>query len=135
MSGTPDANILLQIVLVAVLLGNAIAIWLGLLNRKSIQRREVSFTEPPASKREFDQHAQECREDRGKLWTELTADRRNHEIHISQRSASIYAQIDKVRIELTENQEQLRADMQRNFQDTERALGRIEGKLDQRKSS
>lgn len=46
------------------------------------------------------------------------------------RSAGIYTKIEEVRKELSTNTDELRAEMNRNFQDTERTLGRIEGKLD-----
>jgi len=85
-------------------------------------------------KSEFSAHATECRADRAALRAEMIADRRNNEVHASTRSKTIFDQIDKVRTELSTKHDELRGEMQRNFQDTERALGRIEGKIDERLS-
>lgn len=45
------------------------------------------------------------------------------------RSAGIYSKMEEMRKELTNNTNELRSEMNRNFNDTERTLGRIEGKL------
>ncbi len=134
MNQVPDAPFVLNLLLAAVLIGNAVAIWLGIANGKKIQRREVSFSETPASKREFDAHASECRLERAALRAEIKADRDANQVHASARSQTIFTQIEKVRVELMDKNDELRQEMQRNFQDTERALGRIEGKIDQGKS-
>lgn len=47
----------------------------------------------------------------------------------SKRSADLYAKIDAIRIEMNGNLEQTRTEMSRGFQDMERAIGRLEGKI------
>lgn len=132
----PDANHLLQFWLILSLTFSTLVsvgtFVVMVVNRK--QKREVSFEFTPASKAEFDNHASECRLERVSLRAEIKAERDANQIHASERSKTIFNQIDKVRVELNEKTDSLRDEMQRNFQDTERALGRIEGKIDQGKT-
>lgn len=129
----PEAGGFLQFWIILIFLANGVSlvvsIVMALANRK--QRREVTFGFDPASKEEFTMHKTECQADRAALRAEMITDRRNNETHASSRSKTLYDKIDAVRLELTEKNEELRGEMQRNFQDTERALGRIEGKLDE----
>lgn len=129
---TPEPHAFLQfwiiIAFIAMVVGQIISIVVSLANRK--QQREVTFTFKPASKEEFDAHAADCRHERAALRAEIKAEREANQVHGSERSRTLFNQIEKVRVELTESQKELAAEMQRNFQDTDRALGRIEGKLD-----
>ena len=67
--------------------------------------------------------------DRQALRAAIERDRAAWEQSARVRSAGIYAKIDEVRKELDTAHTALRTEITRNFQDTERALGRIEGKL------
>lgn len=60
----------------------------------------------------------------------MSEDKTSFEANASRRSAGIYQKIDEVRKELTEANEETRKQMVRGFQDLERAIGRLEGKLD-----
>lgn len=129
---TPEPQAFLQfwiiVAFIAMVVGQIISIVVSLANRK--QQREVTFSFEPASKKEFDECALRCRSETLALRAELARDRESNQVHGSERSKTLFQQIEKVRVELMGKNEELRADMQRNFQDTERALGRIEGKLD-----
>jgi Na+/phosphate symporter len=100
----------------------------GLMGGK--QKREVSFDDPKASKKEFDQFTAITNANFVQVRDEMTKDRRDNQVHASERQKTIFAAIEKTRIEMTEKHEELRSEIQRNFQDTERALGRIEGKIE-----
>jgi hypothetical protein len=52
------------------------------------------------------------------------------EVSARSRSNGIYAKIEDVRHELSAAQESTRSEMHRGFQDIERTLGRLEGKLE-----
>jgi t-SNARE complex subunit (syntaxin) len=63
------------------------------------------------------------------LYDEIKRDRQANQVHASERSANIHAKIDAVREELTDKIDTLRGDVTSGFQDVERAIGRIEGKI------
>lgn len=97
----PSPDFLLQLLLAAVLVGNVASIWIGLLNRKNIQKREVSFEFTPASKEDFDQHVRDTHENFVQIRNELKEDRQQNQVHASARAASLYKKIDEVRAELS----------------------------------
>lgn len=68
--------------------------------------------------------------DRSELRKIIHDDRAANEHAARTRSAGIYQAINKVRDDLTERITEVRDEMAKAAQDTERALGRIEGKLD-----
>jgi hypothetical protein len=96
----------------------------------SKQKREVSFSETAASKKEFDQFTAVTNANFVQVRDEMKKDRAENQIHASQRQKTIFEALEKVRVEVTDKHDELRAEIQRNFQDTERALGRIEGKIE-----
>jgi len=74
MNPTPEPNSFLQLWLavgfIAVVISNIVLVVNGLLNRK--QKREVSFSETPASKAEFDKHVEWNRREHENLHGRIT---------------------------------------------------------------
>jgi hypothetical protein len=77
-----------------------------------------------------DQRITKVERDLGDLTTEFRAQRAQAEASARARSAGLYDKIDQVRLELAGQVSGLRAQFDTMRMDTERALGRIEGKLD-----
>ena len=105
----------LSVGLIAVVVSNIVAIVIGLANRK--QRREVSFTETPASKREFDQHVSETHDNFVQVRSELKADRHENQIHASSRSSALYQKVEDVRKELDNKLTETRAELASKIDD------------------
>jgi ferritin-like metal-binding protein YciE len=74
----PDSNFFLQLALAALFIGNLIAVWLGIANGRRMQKREISFAETPATKKEFDQHVESSDERIRRL-----EDKREEDLRIS----------------------------------------------------
>lgn len=66
------------------------------------------------------------------LRRDLAHDRESAESSARSRSAGIYSKIDQVREEMLAKVDDLRIEVGQQFKDTERALGRIEGKLEKK---
>jgi hypothetical protein len=107
----PEGNFILQLLLAAVLIGNAVAIWLGIANGKKIQKREVSFTETPASKKEFDQFTATTNANFVQVREEMKADRHDNAVHASRRSETLFAKMDITRSELDTKIEDTRREL------------------------
>ncbi len=67
----PDANFVLQLLLAAVLIGNALAIWLSIANRRSLQKREITFSFEPASKEEFTAHVERNQKEHDQIFARI----------------------------------------------------------------
>jgi hypothetical protein len=63
------------------------------------------------------------------LRQDIAHDREQTEISARSRSAGVYNKVEEVRKELSCKVDELRDEVGQQFKDTERALGRIEGKL------
>lgn len=132
-----------EIILVAcgiISAGAAVAGGVYGMTRKS-QERIVTISPDGATKGELEAHKLECKTDRASLWRKIDADRDSQIRSASDRSAGIYNKIDEVRKELTVMHEQARKDltdmhaetrkeMGQGFSDLERAIGKLEGKLE-----
>jgi len=102
-----------------------IAIVWGLFKR-SDRRREIH--PQPLEIKEATQFA--SKKDLDQLAAARQADMKELEISARARSSATYDKIDEIRIELTQANDATRAEMQKGFKDMERALGRLEGKID-----
>lgn len=78
-------------------------------NRK--QRREISFTETPASKKEFDNHVAETRVNFTAVRAELAADRHTNQVHASERSKTLFHKMESTRTELDTKIEDTRREL------------------------
>jgi len=107
----PEGNFLLQLLLAAVLIGNAVAIWLGIANGKKIQKREVSFSETPASKKEHDQHVADTRANFIAVRDEMARDRQTNQVHASKRSETLFHKMETTRTELDTKIEDTRREL------------------------
>jgi hypothetical protein len=108
---TPEAGFLLQLAIAVVFIGNIIAVWLGVINGRRIQRREVSFAETPASKREFDQFTATTNANFVAIRNEMAADRHANEVHASARGKTLFAKMDTTRTELDNKIEDTRREL------------------------
>lgn len=113
MTPTPEANSFLQfwiiVGFIAVIVGQIISIVVSLVNRK--QRREVSFTETPASKKEFDQFTAATNANFVSIRAEMASDRKDNQVHASQRSQTLFNQMEKTRTELDTKIEETRREL------------------------
>lgn len=94
----PDPNYLYQFLLVISFLGNIVTMIVALVFRNKAQKREVSFSVEPASKKEFDKHLEDCSAMHARVAEDLN--------EADSRRKAIYNEIGKVRLEL-------KADIQR----------------------
>ena len=78
---------------------------------------------------ETDRRITRVEEDLLALHRELKTDRETSDVSARQRSAGIYSKIDEVRKELAAANEGTRGELARGFKDVERAIGRLEGKI------
>jgi hypothetical protein len=81
------------------------------------------------SRRELERRVSAAESAIGEVWKNISHDRESGEENARSRSAGIYKKIDEVRAEVSGKVDELRNQMTMQFKDTERALGRIEGKL------
>jgi len=113
MTPTPEANSFLQFWIIVLFVAQLISLLVGIgvaaSNRK--QRREVSFAEAPASKRDFEAHQAECKCKHDSLWAKLNEDRHEQQIHISERNKTLYNKIETVRLELDTKMEDTRREL------------------------
>lgn len=132
------------IVILFALVGGANQI-LALVSRVSGKARPTEIADQPVDIRiasefvrkpdcdvhrgQLERRLEEQDRDRQDLRKMISADREKAEQTARIRTAGIYSKIDEVRKELTTAHGELRHELNRNFQDTERTLGRIEGKL------
>jgi uncharacterized membrane-anchored protein YhcB (DUF1043 family) len=108
---TPEPNFLLQLFIALLFVGNVVAVWLGVINGRRIQRREVSFTETPASKKDFDQHVVETARNFNAVRNELAHDRQANQEHASKRSETLFRKMDTTRTELDTKIEDTRREL------------------------
>lgn len=99
---TPDPTAFLQFWLVLGVIINVL-VGLGTLivmstNRK--QKREITFTEEMATKREFDQHCKVTSQHLADIRSEVKQDRHDHQVHGSERSKTLFTQLQGIRTEL-----------------------------------
>ena len=84
----------------------ALVVAIAAMNKKQEvsvdQPLNVQLLESFVTKSEFANHAADNKRDVDSIRVELREDRRNNEVHASQRSAGIYKKIDEVRSELSE---------------------------------
>lgn len=96
----PDPYIAWQVVLT---IGVVVAILANIYTAARsgrAQKREITFSETPASKREFDVHVGETRENFIQVRHELKEDRHDNQIHASARSSTLFNKVEDVRKEL-----------------------------------
>jgi len=109
----PDANHLLQFWLILSMTFSTLVsigtLILMLSNRK--QKREVSFTETPASKREFDQFTATTNANFVAVRNEMAEDRRQNQVHASERSRTLFGKMDDTRAELDAKLEETRREL------------------------
>lgn len=67
-----DGDLLVKLLALALVVGQVVAIWLGISNRSQIQKREVTFEFTPASKELFDVHVRSNREEHDQLHTKIS---------------------------------------------------------------
>lgn len=75
------------------------------------QQREVSFTETPASKKDFDQHVVETARNFNAVRNELAHDRQLNQEHASKRSETLFRKMDNTRSELDTKIEDTRREL------------------------
>jgi uncharacterized membrane-anchored protein YhcB (DUF1043 family) len=117
MNPIPESNFLLQLMIAAIFIGNLIAIWLGIANGRRIQKREVSFSETPATKKEFDQHVVETARNFNAVRNELAHDRQLNQEHASKRSETLFRKMDATRSELDTKLEDTRRELSQKIDD------------------
>lgn len=117
MNPNPDPSIAWNVILTIGVLVAIGANVIALVRSNRSQRREVSFLFEPASKEEFDKHARECQADRSAIRAEIIADRRNNEIHASERSKTIHNKMENVRVELDSKIESTRRELSEKIDD------------------
>lgn len=102
MNSTPEPNSFLQfwvIVAFLVMIGSQlVSIVVSLVNRK--QQREVTFSFEPASKKEFDLFTATTNANFVQIREEMKADRRENQIHSSERGKALFNEIKSTRQEL-----------------------------------
>jgi len=115
----PEANSFLQfwiiVGFIAVIGMNVVSLIIALANRK--QRREVSFTETPASKKEFDVHVIETRSALTAVRAEMAADRQSNQVHASRRSETLFSKMENTRTELDAKIEETRRELSEKIDD------------------
>lgn len=107
----PESNFLLQLLLSAVFIGNLIAIWIGIANARRMQKREITFAETPASKREFDAHVVATQKGFDAVRAEMALDRQQNQIHSSERSKTLFNKLETTRQELDNKIEDTRREL------------------------
>lgn len=75
------------------------------------KQREVSFTETPASKREFDQFTVVTNANFVQVRDEMKQDRHENQIHSSERSKTIFNELKSTRLELDSKIEETRREL------------------------
>ena len=115
MTPTPEPNSFLQfwiiVGFIAMVIGQVITIVVMVSNRK--QKREVSFTEEAASKKEFDNFTATTNANFVAVRNEMAADRHANQIHASERSKTLFHKMESTRTELDTKIE----DVRRNLSD------------------
>lgn len=110
---TPDPNQFLQfwiiILFIAQLISLVVGIGVSLANRKL--KREVSFSETPASKKEFDQFTLTTNQNFVQVREEMKQDRTDNQRHASERSKTLFAKMDDTRAELDAKIEDTRREL------------------------
>jgi uncharacterized membrane-anchored protein YhcB (DUF1043 family) len=110
---TPEPNAFLQFWIIILFVAQIISLIVGIVvasaNRK--QRREVSFTETPASKKDFDQHVVETARNFNAVRNELAHDRQLNQEHASKRSETLFRKMDTTRSELDTKIEDTRREL------------------------
>lgn len=81
----------------------------GLVSTK--QKREVSFTETPASKREFDQFTATTNANFVQVREEMKQDRYQNQVHASERSKSLFNELKETRSELLHRTDAIRSEL------------------------
>jgi len=122
MNQAPEPTFLLNLMLAAVLVGNAVAIWLGIANGKKMQRREVSFSEVSASKKEFDQFTAVTNANFVQVREEMKQDRQANQVHASERSKTLFNEMKETRMELLERTEHVRIELSEKIDANRREL-------------
>lgn len=109
----PDANHLLQFWLILSLTFSTLvsigSLVMMFANRK--QRREVSFAETPASKREFDQFTATTNANFVAVRNEMAEDRKQNQVHASERSRTLFGKMEDTRTELDAKIEETRREL------------------------
>lgn len=105
----------------AAIAANLVTVIVLLANRK--QKREVSFTEEPASKREFDAHCKVTHDNFEQVRAEMKEDRQENQVHASARSQTIFNKIELIRTELDTKIDDTRRELTEQIRDVpERVL-------------
>jgi hypothetical protein len=81
------------------------------------QKREISFTEEAASKREFDQFTATTNTNFVQIRDEMKRDRESNQIHASQRSQTLFTQMEKTRSDLDTKVEDVRRELSEKIDD------------------
>jgi hypothetical protein len=75
------------------------------------QKREVSFSETPASKKEFDLHVAETTRNFIAVRNEMASDRADNQRHASKRSETLFTKMDTTRTELDSKIDEVRREL------------------------
>ena len=117
---TPEPHSFLQfwiiIGFIALVIGQIVGLGIMISNRR--QRREVSFEFTPASKIEFDQFTTTTNGNFVQIREEMKQDRQANQIHASERSKTLFAQMEHIRTELDTKIEDTRRELASKIDDT-----------------
>ncbi len=124
MSPTPEPNSFLQfwiiVGFVAFILLQLVTLVITLSGRK--QKREVSFSETPASKKEFDQFTATTNANFVSVRAEMAADRHANQVHASERSKTLFNQMEKTRTDLDTKMDTTRTELDSKIDEVRREL-------------
>jgi len=113
----PDPNIAWNVILTLGVILALVAQFVMILKSNKAQKREVEFTFVPASKMEFDQFAATTNANFVQVRSEMKSDREANQVHASERSKTLFAQIEKVRTELDGKMEETRLELSNKTDD------------------
>lgn len=108
---------------IGVLLNLAVAV-VALARSNSTQKREISFTGDFVVKKDFEAHVTKNDSDINGLHSKIGGMERGLR-------AELKDEVSTLRSDLTKAHSELSTTMSRTFQDMERAVGRVEGKLEE----
>lgn len=81
------------------------------------QKREITFSEEAASKREFDQFTATTNTNFVQIRDEMKRDRETNQVHASQRSHTLFTQMEKTRSDLDTKVEDVRRELSMKIDD------------------
>ena len=121
----PDANIAWNVILTIGVLVTIVAQFVIIGRQSRKQRREVSFEFESASKKEFDQFAATTNANFIQVREEMKADRAANQIHASERSKTLFSQIEKVEARLDTKLEETRLELSGKTDDVHTRINEV----------